>query len=174
MKKVLVVVDMQKDFITGVLGSEVARAVVEPIARLLKSYRESGWKIIHTADTHSAQEYADGFSQESVRIPQHCIKGEDGWQFVDELRPAPGETVVEKPSFGSLELAGMIGAIGRDVVIELCGVCTDICVVSNALALRASFPENKIAVLQNLCAGTSQQAHEAALTVMRSCLIDIQ
>ena len=174
MKKVLVVVDMQKDFVTGALGSEAARAVVAPIARLLKSYRESGWRIIHTADTHSEQEYADGISRESVCIPQHCIKGGEGWQFVDELRPAPGEAVVEKPSFGSLDLAKIIGPIDRDVVIELCGGCTDICVVSNALAVRASFPDNKITVLQKLCAGTSRQAHEAALTVMRSCLIDIE
>ena len=173
MEKVLVVVDMQKDFVSGALGSPQAVAVVEPIARLIELYRENRWRIIYTADTHSAAEFEGKLSREGECIPRHCIKGEDGWQIVDELRPAPDEPVVEKESFGSLGLAGVIGPVGREVAIELCGVCTDICVVSNALSLRASFPANKITVLQDCCAGSSEHAHQSALAVMRSCLIDI-
>jgi len=171
--KVLIVVDMQRDFICGALGSPQAQAVVSPIARLTGQYRENGWRIIYTADTHSAAEFEDRLSEEGARIPRHCVKGEDGWRIVDELSPDPDEPVVEKESFGSLDLAGVIGHIGREVIIELCGVCTDICVASNALGLRASFPANRIAVLSDCCAGSSEQAHQAALTVMRSCLIDI-
>ena len=173
MEKILVVIDMQKDFITGALGSPAARAVVEPIARLLEEYRKNGWRVIYTADTHDEAEYRDELSEESKRIPRHCVKGEDGWAIVDELRPAQGEVVVEKPSFGSLTLAQVIGPLDLDTIIELCGVCTDICVVSNALSLRANYPSNKIAVLENCCAGSSEQSHQAALTVMKSCLIDI-
>ena len=174
MEKILIVVDMQKDFITGALGSPATQAVVEPIARVLAQYRKNGWQILYTADTHTPAEYSDALSQESKRIPRHCIKGEEGWEIVDALRPQPGERVVEKPSFGSLDLAREIGPVTPQTEIELCGVCTDICVVSNALGLRASFPQNKIAVLEDCCAGTSNENHKAALAVMQSCLVDIR
>jgi len=164
---------MQKDFITGALGSLSARAVVAPIARLLEQYRKNGWRVIYTADTHYENEFADQISREGKHIPRHCIKGEDGWEIVGELRPMEREPVVEKPSFGSLDLAEVIGPIAPEATIELCGVCTDICVVSNALNLRAYYPRNKIAVLADCCAGTSEENHKAALAVMRSCLIDI-
>ena len=172
-EKILIVVDMQKDFVTGALGSAGAAGAAAQIAGLLKEYRQKGWRVIYTADTHTQDEYNQKSSQESARIPRHCVRGEAGWQIVDELAPAPGEVVVEKPSFGSLDLEKAIGQIGPQVTLELCGVCTDICVVSNALSLRAKYPGNPICVRGNCCAGTSPENHSAALAVMGSCLIDI-
>lgn len=174
MKKVLVVIDMQNDFVTGALGSQAAQAVVQPIVELLEEYRAKGWPVIYTADTHPPEEYELGASQESGRIPRHCVKGETGWEIVPVLAPQAGEQVVEKPSFLSLDLAEAIGKLEKEDVIVLCGVCTDICVVSNALHLRAQYPNNAIAVLKDACAGTSEQSHNGALAVMQSCLIDVE
>lgn len=173
MKKVLIVVDMQADFVTGALGSPDAQAVVGPIGEKIAEYRKNNWPVIFTADTHTQEEYAQNRSQESTRIPRHCVKGEPGWQIVPQLDPQDSP-IVEKPGFLSLELQDAIGPLEPEDVIELCGICTDICVVSNALHLRARYPLNKIVVLKGLCAGTSRQNHEAALAVLGSCLVDAQ
>jgi nicotinamidase/pyrazinamidase len=156
MKQVLIVVDMQEDFVTGVLGSQEAQAVVEPIRQEVARYREKGWPVLFTADTHSQQET----SQESRHI-------------LSQLDPKDSP-VVEKPSFLCLELPRAIGPLEPEDVIALCGVCTDICVVSNALYLRARYPDNPIVVLEKLCAGTSEENHKAALAVMKSCLIEVR
>ncbi|MGI6402722.1 MAG: cysteine hydrolase family protein [Oscillospiraceae bacterium] len=169
MKQVLIVVDMQEDFVTGVLGSQEAQAVVEPIRQEVARYREKGWPVLFTADTHSQQET----SQESRHIPCHCVKGEAGWRILSQLDPKDSP-VVEKPSFLCLELPRAIGPLEPEDVIALCGVCTDICVVSNALYLRARYPDNPIVVLEKLCAGTSEENHKAALAVMKSCLIEVR
>ena len=174
MKKVLIVVDMQNDFITGALGSPQAQAAVEGAALRLEEQRARQWPVIFTADTHPQDEFDGAISQEGKRIPPHCVKGTFGWEIVPALSPLPGERVVEKGSFGSLDLAGAIGALDEGDVIELCGVCTDICVISNALHLRACYPGNRVAVLENACAGTTGENHQAALSVMRSCLVDVE
>ncbi|MCL2579875.1 MAG: cysteine hydrolase [Oscillospiraceae bacterium] len=173
MEKILVVVDMQKDFVTGVLGSAGAQRAVGQIAGLIKDYRASGGRVIYTADTHSQEEYDQKQSEESKRLPRHCVKGEEGWEIVDELKPAPGEAVVEKATFGSLDIEKTIGEIDPSVAIEVCGVCTDICVISNVLALKAKYPANRITVNARYCAGTSPENHKAALLVMESCLINV-
>ena len=154
MKQVWIVVDMQEDFVTGVLGSQEAQAVVEPIRQEVARYREET-------------------SQESRHIPCHCVKGEAGWRILSQLDPKDSP-VVEKPSFLCLELPRAIGPLEPEDVIALCGVCTDICVVSNALYLRARYPDNPIVVLEKLCAGTSEENHKAALAVMKSCLIEVR
>ncbi len=173
MKQILIVVDMQEDFITGALGSSGAQGVVEPIREEIARYREKGWPVLFTADTHSPQEYATKPSQESVRMPRHCVKEEPGWQILPRLEPGDSP-VVEKQSFLCLELPGVIGPLEQEDVIELCGVCTDICVASNALYLRAHYPQHPIVVLEKLCAGTTEENHRAALAVMQSCLIDVR
>jgi len=174
MDKLLIVIDMQRDFVTGVLGSDAAQGIVAPVAQKISEYRRGGQRVLYTADTHTQAEYDGKHSLESVRIPRHCVRGEEGWKIVPGLSPAPGEILVEKPSFCSLGLTNVIGPLAPNIKIVLCGVCTDICVVSNALALRAAYPANKITVLQDCCAGTSEENHKAALAVMRSCLIDVE
>ncbi len=173
MEKLLVVVDMQADFISGALGSEAARAVVAPVAARLAAARAAGERVIFTADTHPQAEYDTAASQESRRIPSHCVAGTSGHKIAGALTPGSGELVVEKPSFLSLTLHEAIGPLADSAEIELCGVCTDICVISNALHLRARYPNNRVTVLAGLCAGTSEENHNAALAVMKSCLIDI-
>ena len=174
MKKVLIVIDMQNDFLTGTLGSEAAQAAIEPVRQRLAAQRTCGGRVIFTADTHNAHEFEKSTSQEGKKIPAHCIKGTPGWQIAKELSPLDDEIVVEKPSFGALNLAEVIGPLEEGDVIELCGVCTDICVISNALHLRACYPANRIAVIKAGCAGTSEENHQAALAVMASCLINAE
>ncbi len=173
MKKLLVIVDMQADFVSGVLGSAAARAVVGPVAARLAAARAAGERVLFTMDTHPQAEYDAAASQESRRIPPHCVAGTPGHGIVGALAPRQGETVVEKPSFLSLTLHEAVGPLDDGDEIEVCGVCTDICVISNALYLRARYPNHRVAVRANLCAGTSAENHEAALAVMKSCLIDI-
>ena len=169
----LVVIDMQNDFVSGVLGSDAAKAVIARIQARVADFRAAGDRVLFTMDTHRQSDYAAGDCIEMQRIPPHCLKDTDGWRIVDELPFQPGETV-EKPAFLSLELPEAIGGGDEgNLRIELCGVCTDICVVSNALYLRAKYPRAQIVVYADSCAGTSEQAHQAALTVMGSCLIDL-
>jgi len=164
---------MQNDFITGVLGSLEAQAVVEPVGKLITAYRDGGWPVIYTADTHPGADYDTPQSQECGRIPRHCIENSEGCRIVEPLKPDDVSKVIEKPGFLSLALPQTIGELAPDTVLELCGVCTDICVVSNALYLRACYPNNRIVVRADCCAGTTAENHAAALSVMRSCLVDI-
>jgi nicotinamidase-related amidase len=178
--KVLVVVDMQVDFITGALGSKAAQSIVPDV---VKKIEEWGGHIVYTMDTHWSN-YASTLEGKKLPIP-HCVHGTDGWKlhpsiaeafqnkFVRELEE------VRKRTFGSIVLADKLKTLlceesGLDWdEFELCGLCTDICVVSNALILRASFPNVPITVNSRLCAGTTPEAHEAALATMRSCQIDV-
>ena len=175
MTKLLIVIDMQNDFVTGVLGSPAAAAAIGPIRDKLEEYKAAGHPVLFTMDTHEESDYtAAEKTRESAVIPRHCIKGTDGWRLVPELAPYGEGRSIEKPSFLSPTLAEEIRArYGDDVELTLCGVCTDICVVSNALALRDRFPKARIFVAADCCAGTSAANHAAALAVMGSCLVEV-
>jgi len=174
--KALIVVDMQNDFVKGHMSTPEALGTVAVIREKLERSRADGDWVVFTADTHLDEEYgAAAPAAEAARLPKHCIRGTAGWQIIDELRPYADE-VFEKPTFLGLgleeRLAGRISDTPGDV-IELCGVCTDICVLSNALYLRAKYPRARIVVDQRACAGVTPAAHEAALTAMRSCLVQV-
>ena len=173
MSKFLIVVDMQKDFVDGALGTEEARAIVPEV---VKKVRDFDGKVIFTKDTHK-----DNYSktQEGKKLPvPHCIKGTPGWMLDDGVAAAleqKGYTPVEKVTFGSVLLPRLLyqAAGGEPFTAELIGLCTDICVVSNALMLKANFPEMEISVDSACCAGVSPATHEAALATMRCCQINV-
>lgn len=174
MKQFLVVVDMQNDFITDALGTAEAREIVEKAAKKIRNFPGD---ILVTLDTHGP-DYLD--TAEGKKLPvTHCVRGTNGW----ELNPAIAKalngksvTMIEKPTFGSTALPGIIeaAAAGEDFSIALIGLCTDICVVSNALLLKAFFPEKEISVDASCCAGVTPELHHAALETMRSCQIDVE
>ena len=174
MKKFLVVVDMQKDFVDGALGSREAVAIVPAVVKKIESF---DGEIFVTYDTHF-ENYMQTSEGKHLPVP-HCIKGTDGWQLNNDVENAlSGKkfTKVEKNTFGSVDLPKLIeqAADGEDFAVELIGLCTDICVVSNALLIKATFPEAPIAVDACCCAGVTPQAHEAALATMASCQITIE
>ena len=164
----LIVVDMQVDFITGSLGSELATAIVPNVVEKVKNF---DGKVIFTRDTHF-EDYMT--TQEGKNLPvTHCIKGSDGWQICKELIPYV-ETVVDKLTFGSIELPEVIKSFGEPIEkIELCGLCTDICVISNAIVLKAAFPETPITVDSSCSAGVTLESHNNALNAMKSVQIEI-
>ena len=167
--KYLIVVDMQVDFITGSLGSEHAKAIV---LKVVEKVRNFDGKVIFTRDTHF-DDYLQ--TQEGRKLPVlHCIKGTDGWQICDELQPYV-ETVVDKVTFGSVELPHLLTSYKEPVdEIELCGLCTDICVISNAMILKAAFPETKIVVDASCCAGVTVESHNTALNAMMAVQIEVE
>ena len=171
MKKVLVVVDMQKDFVDGALGSKEAVAIVPSVA---KKIRDFDGEIFATFDTHY-ENYMETAEGRNLPVP-HCIKGTDGWELDAQVAAALSEkkyTPVIKNTFGSTALPGLIKyAVGSDdFCVEVIGLCTDICVVSNALIIKANFPEIPLSVDPKCCAGVTPEKHEAALETMRSCQI---
>ena len=167
--KYLIVVDMQNDFITGTLKSELAKEIVPNVVEKVKSF---DGKVIFTRDTHYA-EYMQ--TQEGKNLPiKHCIKDTDGWQICDELKPYVSE-VVDKITFGSINLPKILEDYNEEIEkIELCGLCTDICVISNAVILKAAFPEVKIEVDSNCCAGVSVESHNTALNAMKAVQIAVK
>lgn len=172
MSKVLIVVDMQKDFVDGALGSKEAVAIVDNVVKKIEHF---DGKIIATYDTHD-ENYMN--TQEGKKLPvPHCIKGTAGWELDKKVQTAldeKGFTAVEKPTFGSVALVELIRKEGADdLEIEMIGLCTDICVVSNALLLKANFPEMAISVDAKCCAGVTEEKHLAALETMRSCQIEV-
>ncbi len=165
MKKLLVVVDMQRDFVTGSLGTEEARAIVPRVRELVAAAEE----VVFTADTHG-ENYLE--TQEGRRLPvPHCIAGTEGWEILPEVYRA-GAKIFEKPSFGSEALASYVKEGGYGEIV-FCGVCTDICVVSNALLVKAALPEAEVRVVSSACAGTTPARHCAALETMRSCQVTV-
>ncbi len=174
MKKFLVVVDMQKDFVDGALGTKEAVAVVPAVCAKIRAFDGT---IFATLDTHFA-DYMDTAEGRKLPVP-HCVKDTDGWKLNEDVAAAleeKGYTAVEKRTFGSVDLPRLIAqaADGEPFSAELVGLCTDICVVSNALLLKAHFPEAPIAVDASCCAGVTPALHAAALETMRSCQIDVQ
>ncbi len=175
-KKFLVVVDMQKDFIDGSLGTREAQAIVDAAADRIHACRTQGVKILATLDTHE-DNYMNTAEGKKLPVP-HCIRGTEGWKLNPKIREALGEDalLVEKPTFGSVRLPEIIReqlTPGEMPDIELLGLCTDICVISNALLLKANYPEARIAVNAGCCAGVTPQKHLAALETMASCQIDL-
>ena len=166
--KFLIVVDMQNDFISGALGSDMAKNIVPEVVAKVKSF---DGKIIFTRDTHF-ENYME--TQEGNKLPvPHCIKGTEGWQICDELAPYV-EVVIDKLTFGSTELPEVIKNFGEPVEeIELCGLCTDICVISNAMILKANFTEAKMKVFANACAGVTEVSHKNALEAMKMVQIEV-
>lgn len=175
----LVVIDMQNDFVDGALGTPEAEAIVDAAAAEIR-----GWDgpVICTRDTH-AEDYAD--TQEGRKLPvPHCVSGSHGWELNKKIAGAATDKnaiIIDKPSFGSLELADVIKNISNEAgragdrlkSIELIGICTDICVISNALILKAAFPELPISVKADCCAGVTPASHDNALSSMAACQIDI-
>lgn len=172
MKKILVVVDMQNDFIDGALGTREAELIVEPVMHKIKEYNITN--IYATRDTHG-KDYLS--TQEGKNLPvEHCIKGTPGWEIRAEIAELlEGAAIIDKPSFGSLELAELLYEENKkeELEIELVGLCTDICVVSNAILLKAKMPEVKISVDSSCCAGVTPESHKAALETMKMCQINI-
>ena len=172
MKKILVVVDMQKDFTYGALRNEDAIAIIPAVKEKIESFKGD---VIFTLDTHTS-DYLN--TQEGKKLPViHCVENTDGWELVDELKPlAGGKTVIKKPTFGSLELAEMLASLNETDPIDeitLVGICTDICVISNAMLIKAALPEVTVKVDAKCCAGVTQKSHDTALLAMASCQIEI-
>lgn len=166
--KYLIVVDMQKDFIDGALGTKEAQAIVPNVR---KKIEEFDGEVIFTRDTHQ-KDYLS--TQEGKNLPvEHCIEGTAGWEIDKSLQPLCKGLVVNKPTFGSMELAEEIWERGDAQEITLVGLCTDICVISNAMLLKAAMPEVPIIVDRACCAGVTPQSHENALEAMKMCQIKI-
>ena len=169
MKKLLVVVDMQKDFIDGALGTTEAQEIVEKVKEKIENFNGD---VVFTLDTH-AEIYLD--TQEGKNLPvKHCIKGTAGWELDENLKElAQGRRIFEKPTFGSVELAEYVAS--KDYTeVELIGLCTDICVISNAMLIKAFLPEVKVAVDAVCCAGVTPKSHNNALSAMAMCQIEIK
>ena len=173
MKKVLVVVDMQNDFIDGSLGTVQAQGIVSKVISKIKSYPADC--IYATRDTHG-EDYLE--SSEGKNLPVvHCVKGSKGWEIRPEVADAmPQAVILDKPTFGSTELAKLLYRENEkeELEVELVGLCTDICVVSNALLLKSFLPENRISVDASCCAGVTPENHEAALATMKMCQIMVE
>ncbi len=169
MKKLLIVVDMQNDFVTGSLGSEEAVKIVPFVKAKITEYRNDYQDIIFTRDTHS-ENYLE--TQEGEYLPVlHCVNGTEGHAIIKELNTM-NYKIFDKPNFGSIELSKRV-ALGEYDEIELCGLCTDICVVSNAIILKAQLPETKITVDPKCCAGVTVESHNAALLTMKMCQVNV-
>lgn len=173
MKKLLIVVDMQKDFVNGSLGTAEAQAIVPTVVNKIENF---DGEIFATFDTHY-ENYMETSEGKKLPVP-HCIKGTDGWTLENNVQNAldkKGYTAVEKITFGSVDLPKIIGENYDvdNIEIELIGLCTDICVVSNALLLKATYPETPITVDASCCAGVSVETHKSALATMKCCQINI-
>ena len=173
MKEFLIVVDMQKDFVDGALGTPEAVAIVPAVCDRIRAF---DGEVIVTYDTHP-DTYLDTAEGKKLPVP-HCIKGTDGWQLdaaVADVLTGKSYHTVEKPTFGSTDLPYLVAAMAgeEDFSITLIGLCTDICVVSNALLLKAHFPEKTIRVDAACCAGVTPDTHTAALATMKMCQIDV-
>ena len=173
MEKILVVVDMQRDFVDGSLGTKEALGIVDNVVSKIEGFEG---RIFATLDTHGP-DYLETAEGKKLPVP-HRIKDSEGWLLNEKVMYALSEKnyrTIEKETFGSTKLAEEIGrvAAGGEVEIQLVGLCTDICVVSNALLLKAHFPEACISVDAACCAGVTPKTHEAALETMRMCQIDI-
>lgn len=177
--KYLVVIDMQNDFITGALGTREAQEIVENVCKKIEKCRACGYEILATRDTHfgeddpvEARRYSN--TQEGAKLPvAHCIKDTQGWEIEEEIKKALGEVrIFDKYTFGSEKLVAYLKE-QKPEEIELAGLCTDICVVSNGLLLKAAMPEVPIKVDKSCVAGVTPDSNQAALTTMTMCQIEI-
>ncbi|MCD8133156.1 MAG: cysteine hydrolase [Clostridiales bacterium] len=169
--KLLVVVDMQKDFVDGPLGTAEAVAIVPQVRDKVLKCRAEGWTVVFTRDTHT-EEYPE--TQEGRNLPVlHCVKGTPGWEIIPELQ-VEDSRIFDKVTFGSMDLAQYAAGLSDLEAIQLIGLCTDICVISNALLLKAALPEVSISVDAGCCAGVTPESHKNALAAMEACQVEIK
>ncbi len=172
MQNILIVVDMQNDFINGTLGTKEAEAIVSKVEQKISGF--SG-RIIYTRDTHE-ENYLD--TQEGKKLPvKHCIRNTKGWELSSQLDRFEKEWIIDKPTFGSTELCELLEKENQKEAIDtvtLIGLCTDICVISNALLVKAYLPEVRIIVDASCCAGVTVESHKRALESMKMCQIEIE
>lgn len=177
--KLLIVVDMQIDFISGVLGTPEAQAIVPNVKKKVLEYEKNRDTILYTRDTHN-DNYLD--TQEGKKLPvPHCIYGTEGWRIHPSVYTPCYSDTVDKFSFGMWDIGNVVNSIARRrgrrgetlESIELVGLCTDICVISNAMILKAYFPEIPISVDSSCCAGVTPASHNNALEAMKMCQIEV-
>lgn len=172
MQNILIVVDMQNDFIDGALGTAEAVQIVPKVASKIKNFQG---KVIFTRDTHE-ENYME--TQEGSKLPvPHCIRGTKGWEIREELEELRTGEAVDKVTFGSKELGSMLAEMNEEDAIEsitLIGLCTDICVISNAILIKAHLPEVRMIVDAECCAGVTPESHQNALAAMKMCQIEIE
>lgn len=180
MADLLIVVDMQNDFIDGSLGTKEAQAIIPKVINRCEDYYDDRYhNIVFTKDTHFPN-YLETYEGRHLPI-KHCIKGTLGWEipnYLEDFIRSNNENVVEKYTFAYMNWPQIISKIQDEEYdtiynIELCGLCTDICVISNALVLRGLYQDMNIIVDSNCCAGTTPERHKAALEVMKSCQIEV-
>ena len=171
MRKALVVVDMQNDFIDGALGTTEAQEMLPRMVEKLTAARAEGTALIFTMDTHRADYLT---TQEGRHLPvEHCIRGTAGWEIASALQPFVREAaaILEKPTFGATALPAVLADYDE---IEFVGLCTDICVISNALLAKAFYPEKPVSVDASCCAGVTPESHANALAAMRMCQVEVR
>ena len=168
MSEILIVVDMQNDFIDGALGTTEAVAIVPYVKSLIENF---DGKVFFTRDTHF-ENYMQTQEGRNLPVP-HCIKGTDGWQIRSELDALRKTEAIDKLTFGSSELAAILGKEERIDGITFVGLCTDICVISNAMVVKAFYPEVPLTVDAKGCAGVTPESHERALEAMKTCQIRV-
>lgn len=167
--KILIVVDMQKDFIDGALGTPEAVAIVPAVKALIEGFEGS---VYFTRDTHF-ENYMQTEEGKHLPVP-HCIKDTEGWQIHPALDALRKTAPIDKVTFGSKELISLLAEQKEEVEsITLCGLCTDICVISNALLIKAYYPEIPLYVVSSACAGVTPESHQNALAAMSMCQIGI-
>lgn len=171
MQSVLLVVDMQNDFVHGALGTQEAQAIVPRVVDKIKAFEGP---VLFTQDTHE-EDYLE--TQEGQHLPvEHCIRGTDGWEIISDIKSVKDAPVVEKDTFGSKDLIELLKEMHDEEPIDritIVGLCTDICVISNALLIKAYFPEMEILVDASCCAGVTPESHETALSAMEACQVKI-
>ncbi|SFI00695.1 Nicotinamidase-related amidase [Selenomonas ruminantium] len=172
-KKILIVVDMQVDFIDGALGSKEAATIVSPVCQKIETARQNGDILIFTRDTHH-EDYLDTEEGKHLPVP-HCLKDSAGWQIDKRLPIAEGDTIIDKPTFGSLALGNLLQQKYSSTVesIEFIGLCTDICVLSNAVIAKAALPDVPIVVDAACCAGVTPESHDTALAAMKTIQVNV-
>lgn len=168
MSKILVVVDMQNDFIDGALGTAEAQAIVPYVKQVIENF---DGKVYFTRDTHF-ENYMETQEGKNLPVP-HCIKGTDGWQICPELDALRKTEAIDKLTFGSKELVAVLAAEEKLESVTFVGLCTDICVISNAMVVKAFYPELPLAVDAKACAGVTPESHKRALEAMKVCQIKV-
>ncbi len=168
MAKVLVVVDMQNDFIDGALGTPEAQAIVPYVRQAIADF---DGVVLFTRDTHQ-ENYMDTQEGHNLPVP-HCIQGTEGWQIRSELEELRRTQAIDKVTFGSTELVKVLAELGDIDSITFMGLCTDICVISNAMVVKAFYPEVPLLVDSRGCAGVTPASHENALEAMKMCQIKV-
>lgn len=169
--RILLVIDMQNDFIDGALGTKEAQAIVGNVKAKIEEYRKNGDTVIFTRDTHG-EDYMTTQEGKNLPVP-HCIKGTEGWE-ISPLLETGDSLIIDKPTFGSKELSEYLSGVEGLSEVELIGLCTDICVISNAMLIKAFMPEVKVSVDGSCCAGVTPESHSNALGSMKMCQIEIR